>query len=264
MTDDSRASTGALCSGCTISAGESPSVGEREALIDPSVRVLDHSPKSVLWVPDGTLRLLPPNALWRDTPVATATSLDLVDPYHFLGRHRSTLVGLADPGDLKDHGRWTLEQLAREAANQGHIRIVASTGVRFDRPLIEHPDVRDTPASVRHLLAEAQEHRTIVLIAHGMVPSPVDAALVCVDPDGNEELLDVDTLAVHPSAFASAQVILLSCSSGAVGAGLADPGGPAGTIIGAGARWVVAPPVADQRQYRGRGRSRVPWRIGAR
>lgn len=242
----------------------------RKAMIEPLLRFIGHSPQSILWVPDGNLRLLPPSALWEDMSIATATSLDLVDPYHFPGRHRSTLVGLADPGDLQESGLWALEELAVAAAEQGPIRILASVEACFGRSLLEHPDVRDTPASVRDLLAEAQEHRTIVLVAHGMVRSPVDAAIVCVNAEGEGEYLDITKLATHPSAFAGAQVILLSCSSGAVGTGLADPGGLAGTLINAGARWVVAPlwPVyvatavqVGRRLLEGLTRSEDPWEI---
>jgi hypothetical protein len=44
-----------------------------------------------------------------------------------------------------------------------------------------------------------------------------------------------------PDRFAGAKVLLLACEGGRVGASLVEPGGMAGALLSAGARYVVAP-----------------------
>lgn len=246
----------------------------RRTIVEPVTAFLGHAPSTVLWVPDPRLRVVPPTSIWgTNTALATAISLDLLDPYDYPGRHSSTLLGLADPGDLGPEGVNAFLELVSDAARHGSVRVLASSGPKHGVAISTRPGVRDTPASIRDLLAESQEHRTLVLIAHGAVQDPMNAALVCVDAAGRKEYLDVAQLAAHPDAFAGAQVILLSCSSGRVGSLIADPGGLAGTLISAGARWVVAPlwPIyvstaldVGRRIVRGLAHGEEPWETLAR
>ena len=81
----------------------------------------------------------------------------------------------------------------------------------------------------------------MVVVAHGVMDGPEDAALLCVAADGTEQRLDVRALGRDPGAFCGALVILLSCETGRMGDALAEPGGVAGALIAAGARGVLAP-----------------------
>lgn len=216
--------------------------------ISPILQYLGSTPSAVLWNPGPTLRLIAPSALWRDVPVAVTTSLLLPELDAAPGRRLSSLLVLADPGEaagvrnLGPHGTSALESLRTEAERRGPVRLLASVGACFGRQLFGVRDeVRDTPASANDLLKEAAHHQVIVLLAHGEADTPEDAAFLCLESTGQLDRLDVPKLALAPDAFAGATVILLSCESGRMGQGLAEPGGLAGTLLAAGARCVVAP-----------------------
>ena len=119
---------------------------------------------------------------------------------------------------------------------------MASVGKRHGRDLLGSSlDVCAGPASARHLTSEAAEHDLLVVIAHGEVPRPEQAALICVNEAGEEDRLDLGAIARAPERFTGALVILISCDAGRVGDSLTEPGGLAGALIAAGARAVVAP-----------------------
>ncbi|MBI2893923.1 MAG: CHAT domain-containing protein [Deltaproteobacteria bacterium] len=222
----------------------------RTNMVTPVERFLGGPPTAVLWSPGPGLRLVAPGAIWPNVPVATAASLSLPDLTASPGRRRSSLLVLADPGErapearlnLRGYGVPALENLSKEAAARGPVRLLGSVGGRFGRALLgERAVVRDSPASARDVLAEAGEHEVIVLVAHGEVETIETAAVLCIDSAGNVDRLDVATIAQDPDRFAGATVLLLSCDGGRVGDSLADPGGVAGTLVSAGARCVVAP-----------------------
>lgn len=222
----------------------------RRGAVEPIERFLGAPPSAVLWSPGPGLRLVAPSAVWRSVPVVGATSLVLPDLTAAPSRRPSSLVVLADPGaetpdprlDLRGQGVLTLEALERAAARRGPVRLLGSVGERFGRALLgERSVVRDTPASARDVLLEAAEHETVVLVAHGEVETPEDAAVLCLDASGNIDRLDVATLGLSPDAFAGTTVLLLSCEGGRMGDSLVDPGGLAGTLLAAGAACVVAP-----------------------
>ncbi len=182
--------------------------------------------------------------------MAAATSFVLPDLTASPSRRRSSLVMLADPGaetsaprlDLRGLGVSTLEALAQAASRRGPVRLMGSVGKRFGRALLgDRSEVRDTPASARDVLLEAAEHEVLTFVAHGEVESLEEAAVLCLDASGNLDRLDVAQLALSPSAFAGATVLLLSCESGRVSDSLIEPGGLAGTLLSAGAACVVAP-----------------------
>jgi hypothetical protein len=251
----------------------------RQHLVAPLERFLDRAPTAVLWCPDPRLRLIAPGAIWSGLPVAMTASLALPNLGASPARRRSTFIALADPGDqapepgldLQGHGLPALESLARVAAERGAVRLLGSVGHSFGRTLLgDRTIVRNTPASVANLLAEAGEHDMIVILAHGRVDAIEDAALLCLDEDGDLDRLDVTTLARDPDRFAGATVLLLSCETGRASDSLAEPGGVAGTLVSAGARHVIAPlwPVqldvavqVGQAVLRGIQRGAAPWEI---
>lgn len=220
----------------------------RQHAVSPVLRFLGGQPSAVLWSPDPYLRLVAPGAIWRDVPVATAASLFLPGIEAWPARRRSSLVVLADPGarapelDLHKQGVPALDLLTQAAAARGPVRKVGSVGDHFGRKLLgDEASVRDTPASARDVFAEAAEHDVLVLIAHGEVETPDDAAILCLDASGHLDRLDVAMIGEAPDRFAGAKVLLLACEGGRVGASLVEPGGMAGALLSAGACYVVAP-----------------------
>lgn len=221
----------------------------RRHIIEPLAKLLVTRPTTVLWCPGAGLRLIAPQALWPDLPVASALTLPLLDLRHARSRKRSTLVFMADPGEttpdagaLGAYGRRALTGLVEAAALRGPVRQLASVGALFGQALVVGAhSVRDTAASAKDLLAEAPNHDVLVIIAHGAVESPTDAALLCVNARGETERLHIHELARTPDAFLGATVVLLTCDGGRLGDSLAEPGGLAGTLLAAGARAVVAP-----------------------
>ncbi|HWO24383.1 MAG TPA: hypothetical protein VNO30_36815 [Kofleriaceae bacterium] len=251
----------------------------RQHVVAPLERFLGRAPAAVLWCPDPRLRQIAPGAIWPGLPVATTASLALPNLGASPSRRRSTLIVLADPGDqapepgldLHGHGLPALESLARVAAELGTVRLLGSVGRSSGRTLLgNRTEVRNTPASAENLLAEAGEHDVIVVLAHGRVDAIEDAALLCLDEDGELERLDVTTLARRPDRFAGATVLLLSCETGRTSDSLAEPGGVAGTLVSAGARHVIAPlwPVqldvavqVGEAVLRGTQRGAAPWEV---
>jgi hypothetical protein len=224
-------------------------IGEwaRRHLAEPIERLLGAPPAHVLWCPGPGLRLIAPAAIWTSSPVAVTTSMEEPAQRAYPGRHRSTLIALADPGpgnegDLGASGRWAVDRLVTAAEPRGAVRRMGSAGRRFGRALLgRDPGVRDTPVSPQDLLDEAAEHDHVVIIAHGALAADGTAAMACVDREGSITSLTDDMLAEAPATFAGSTVVLLSCSAGQVTSMLADPGGLAGTLLSAGARCVVAP-----------------------
>jgi hypothetical protein len=251
----------------------------RQHLVAPLERFLGRAPAAVLWCPDPRLRLIAPGAIWSGLPVAMTASLALPNLGASPARRRSTLIVLADPGDqtsepgldLQGYGLPALESLARVAAEQGAVRLLGSVGRSSGRTLLgDRTVVRNTPASAANLLAEAGEHEMIVVLAHGQVDAIEDAALLCLDEDGDLDRLDVTMLARDPDRFAGATVLLLSCETGRASDSLAEPGGVAGTLVSAGARHVIAPlwPVqldvavqVGKAVLRGIQRGAAPWEV---
>lgn len=251
----------------------------RQHLVAPLDRLLGRAPAAVLWCPDPRLRLIAPGAIWSGLPVAMTACLALPDLGASPARRRSTLIVLADPGDqaaepgldLQGYGLPALESLARVAAERGVVRLLGSVGRSSGRALLgERTVVRNTPASAANLLAEAGEHDMIVVLVHGRVDAIEDAALLCLDEDGDLDRLDVTTLARDPDRFAGATVLLLSCETGRASDSLAEPGGVAGTLVSAGARHVIAPlwPVqldvavqVGKAVLRGIQRGAAPWEV---
>lgn len=252
----------------------------RKKAIEPILELLDETPSAVLWCPGPGLRTLAPSVLWPNLPVATTASLSLPSLKNAPGRRASTLIFLADPGpdtaggrfDLYGHGQPAAVTLAEHAKlRKQPVRMLASVGNQYGRSLYESEEyVRDTVAGAEHLLTEARNHEIIVLIAHGIAETPGSAALLCVDESGAIERLDVARLQQEPQSFAGARVLLLSCESGRVGDSLVEPGGVAGTLIAAGARWVVAPlwtvelDIAEQigkKVLRGLAKGLNPWEV---
>jgi len=219
----------------------------RDTLIVPVLKYLGEPPSLVLWCPGPGLRLLSPQAIWGDIPVVGTLSLDLPVLQSAPARPRSTLVVLADPRaeglePLGEHGMGALSELTAAATLRGPVRRLASVGSRHGRELLgDSTDVCVGPASARRLLAEAREHDVVVVIAHGDVPRPEQASLLCADEDGDVDRLGVGDISRFPDRITGALVLLLSCDSGRVGDQLAEPGGVAGALIAAGARAVVAP-----------------------
>jgi hypothetical protein len=118
---------------------------------------------------------------------------------------------------------------------------MGSIGARFGRDLLDGVSgIRHTPVSPHDLLAEAEEHAIVVVIAHGELGHN-GGTILCLDATGAIARLTEDMLAASPLAFAGSTIMLLTCSAGQVTADLADPGGLAGTLLTAGARCVVAP-----------------------
>ena len=227
----------------------------RSSLVDPILDYLGERPSIVLWSPGPGLRLLSPRSIWGEVPVVSTLSLDLPILTSAPARPRSTLVVLADPKEgepppgerrkrdpLGEHGSAALEALTAASARRGPVRRMASVGKRHGRDLLGSSlDVCAGPASARHLTSEAAEHDLLVVIAHGEVPRPEQAALICVNEAGEEDRLDLGAIARAPERFTGALVILISCDAGRVGDSLTEPGGLAGALIAAGARAVVAP-----------------------
>jgi hypothetical protein len=222
----------------------------RKNLAEPILEFLGTVPSVVLWSPDHIFRLIPPSAVWRDIPVATAVGLGVPALRSGHGRHRSTLVAMADPGDrstgaqsaLGAHGMDALSMLRRTAQARGDVRVLASVGSQYGkRVLPETDDVIDAPASAAVLVEEFRNHDVVVLVAHGQVGRESRASITCMAQDGRLDALDIDALEAHPDCLAGATVLLLSCESGRVGGELARPGGIAGTLIAAGVRCVVGP-----------------------
>ncbi|TXD37914.1 CHAT domain-containing protein [Lujinxingia vulgaris] len=217
-----------------------------EGVVGPIVRFVGEKPSAVLWSPGPGLRTISPRALWGEIPVAMTTSLVLPDLTNAPRRPRSTLVAMADPGEgqlsLKGMGTEVVASLADIAGSRGPVRVMGSQGNRFGRELFgETHAVRESAASSSDVLSEVAGHEVVVFLGHGDVPTLEEAALVCVNAQGQIDPLDVATLAQSPDALAGATVVLLSCDSGRVGDRLAEPGGLAGTLLSAGARCVIAP-----------------------
>lgn len=249
----------------------------RRYVIAPTEAFLGRAPAALLWCPDPRFRRVAPAAIWPGRPVAITANLALPDLSTSPARRRSTLLALADPADrasdrrldLRGLGKPAIASLAEAAAELGTVRLLGSIGTSFGRAALgDRRDVRDTPASADNLLAEAGEHDVIVVLAHGRVDA--DAALLCVNEHGALDPLDVTALARTPDRFAGAAVLLLSCETGRTGDSLAEPGGVAGTLISAGARYVVAPlwtvriDVAVQvgiAVLRGTARGAAPWEV---
>jgi hypothetical protein len=219
----------------------------RSALVTPFLAALGETPAVVLWIPTPDMRTVLSALLWADVPVATGVGLPTAHGRSMPRRRRSTLVALADPGpgskgDLGGRGEAALKALAEAAGARGPVRTLGSVGGTYGRALLgDTPEVRDTPVSASDLLAEVKDHDVLVIMAHGDAATPDDAALLTVAMNGEEERLEIARLGSPPDRFAGVGVVLLSCGSGRVGQALANPGGIAGALISAGARWVVAP-----------------------
>ncbi len=219
----------------------------REYLARPIARLLGGNPPSVLWCPGPGLRLIAPAEIWAESEVATTIAMEGPAERSSPGRQRSTLIALADPGPggaaqpLGRHGREALDRLAAIAGERGAVKLMGSVGARFGRDALDGVSgIRRTPVSPHDLLAEAEEHAIVVVIAHGEL-SQHGGTILCLDATGAIARLTEDMLAASPLAFAGSTIILLTCSAGQVTADLADPGGLAGTLLTAGARCVVAP-----------------------
>lgn len=251
----------------------------REAISGPIEALLGDVPKAILWCPGPGLRGIAPRSVWPNSPVAMATSLVLPDLSAAPRRRASTMLVLADPGndveggalDLGRYGLESVEALRDAAAALGPVRLIGSRGARYGRELLgDASQVRNTPASASDVLEEARNHEVLVIVAHGRVESPTEAALLCVDGNGQLSPLNVAALSEKPEQIEGAAVVLLACASGQIGDALADPGGLAGTLIAAGARCVVAPlwPVrldiaksVGVRVVEGLGRGQAPWEV---
>lgn len=219
----------------------------REYVARPIVRLLGGNPPSVLWCPGPGLRLVAPAEIWPESEVATTIAMEGPAVRTSPGRQRSTLIALADPGPggaaqpLGRHGREALDRLAAIAGERGAVKLMGSIGARFGRDLLDGVSgIRHTPVSPHDLLAEAEEHAIVVVIAHGELGHN-GGTILCLDATGAIARLTEDMLAASPLAFAGSTIMLLTCSAGQVTADLADPGGLAGTLLTAGARCVVAP-----------------------
>ncbi len=216
-------------------------------LVDPILKHLKERPKCVLWCPSSNLRLVAPSSVWKDIPVVTCASFELLGQRELEVRKRSTMIAMAKPdrdsGPVGDDPWFrAVKELRSTAEKRGPTRIVGSIYDSYGYALFgETPTVRDTPASPQSLLAEAELHDVIVLLAHGNMDDTGNARIVGVDRDGARRPLDVATLVRHPESFAGATIILLSCETGLLGGGLAEPGNIAGTLLSAGARCVIAP-----------------------
>lgn len=280
LDDFSRKMIGRLPEGSEAALHDQMVAWVRKYAIEPVIGVLGKPPSAVLWCPGPLLRAISPTGIWQSTPVATTASLSLPDLKNAPGRRNSTLVFLADPGSdcaekglgLGESGERAFQTICDAGKSRmKKIRCMASAGSRFGYEFLGEIDgIRDTPASADDLLVEAENHEVIVLIAHGVAESADAAALLCIDAYGKIDRLDVSKLQEKPDSFAGATVLLLSCESGRVGNSLAEPGGVAGTLISAGARYVVAPlwavrlDVAErvgEQMLRGLAEGRKPWEV---
>jgi tetratricopeptide (TPR) repeat protein len=215
-----------------------------KTLAGPVLRYLGTRPTAVLWCPGQTLRMVSPQAIWGDLPVATTAALALPDLAAAAGRGRSTLVALADPGkgalDLRGSGLPAVQRLLEAATERGDARALVSVGDKHG-PAAGVARAVPGPASPSYLLERARDHDVLVVVAHGEAPAPESAALVLLDAAGEAQRLDVSMLAANPGAFTGATVLLLACESGRLGGGFHEPGGVAGALVAAGAKAVVAP-----------------------
>ncbi|WP_146157291.1 CHAT domain-containing protein [Enhygromyxa salina] len=215
----------------------------RESIATPVIEYLGRAPKTVLWCPGPILRLATPSSVWAGVPVACVHSLALPRHRRLKPRPRSSLIAAAMPtgermaGMLEDKVKIMLD----EAKHTGPARALVSAADVFGNGLRQLRPIRNTPASPEDLLAEAPNHDLVVVLAHGGAGSEEQAALGCVDADGNGALLTGKHLAAHHDAFAGATVVLLACSSGRIGGELHAPDGVAGALLAAGARAVIAP-----------------------
>lgn len=248
----------------------------RESVVCPIQDHLGYTPSTVLWNPDPYLRFLSPSALWNSVPVVTTTSLVLPELEHAPPRTESTLIVLADPGpsstqSLGKHGDDAVVKVHRSARKLGDVQLLASRGAAFGKQ--DFPDISgilNQPASAEAILAEASKHKVIVIIAHGDARSTEEAALLCLDAQGNTSRLDVAAIQKTPDAFTGATVLLLSCDSGRMNEQLSEPNGVAGSLLSAGARCVVAPlwpvqlDVAEEVAtdvLEGLSRGETPWQV---
>ncbi|QED29959.1 CHAT domain-containing protein [Microvenator marinus] len=208
---------------------------------------LPETPSAVLWQPGPTMRYIPTREVWGKLPVAVASSLVNTLPKNEEQARQGVLIVLADPGQGREHAE--LDEFGLDAiraieplANKfGPVRILASRGATFGRALHDIDRVLPEPASAENVLKHARTSEFVIFIAHGDVPNPDDAALVCIGEDGECEPLDVKRLQQSRRAFAGSKLILLSCETGRTTDSLAREGGIAGVLIAAGAEFVVAP-----------------------
>jgi len=218
-----------------------------DGLVAPILNHLKQHPTCILWCPSTNLRLIAPTSIWMDIPVVTCASFELLGQRELEARKRSTMIAMAKPdrasGPVANDSWYQAATALRSTAEKrGPTRIVGSIYDSFGHALFgESPSVRHAPASPESLLAEAELHDVVVLLAHGSVDDSRNAWLVGVDSEGIRRPIDIATLARHPESFAGATLILLSCETGLVGGGLAEPGNIAGTLLSAGARCVIAP-----------------------
>lgn len=214
-------------------------------IADPVEKVLGAQPAELLWIPDPELRTVPPKAIWPNSVIETSSSLWIPNQRNAPSRPNSSLLVLADPGplndnlDLKGLGVPGLQQLRLAALERGPVSQIASVGDAYGSAVVkEGRSTLNVPASISHVLNEAEKHGTIVILAHGEAK---DAALLLVDEMGKTVRLDVAYLRKAPEAFLGATVILLACESGRMGSSRYEPGGIAGTLLSSGASRVIAP-----------------------
>ena len=227
-------------------------------------------PKVILWNPPIALRMLPPQTIWGHTPVASSLVFGFPTKTFVAQRMNSTLLMMADPGNLHGYGEKTIKELLPELQKIGSVQILASKKESYGHALLrDKKNVIHAPASPQEFLVEAKNHKHLIVIAHGEVQGQ-EAHLICMNKQGQPVGLTHEMLAANPQSIAGACVILISCSSGQVGENAIVPGGIAGTLLAAGAQWVVAPlkpihlDVGQQRAkeiIRGLQQGLSPWEI---
>ncbi len=215
----------------------------REHVCSPIEQLIGRAPSTILWAPGPILRLVAPTMIWPNSAVVNAMGLGLPELERGPGRHRSTLLAVAmSEADHVADARPITEELAAIAEAYGSTELLVSLGPQFGRAAFPaFARVRESSMSARALLSAAREHDVIAILAHGFVEPNGEGGIVCVGPDGSEEILDVTGVASDPNAFAGATVVLLSCETGRVAGAIHQPGGVAGILLAAGARMVVAP-----------------------
>lgn len=234
-------------SGENIERTTRPSTAQVQRICQQVLKELPEKPSAILWQPGPTMRDIPTRDIWGTLPVAIASSLVNILPVTLEQERKGVLIVLADPGKegkhaaLNERGLAALKAIEPLAGKLGPVRILASQGKTFGKSLYDSEAVLPEPASAENVLKHARTSEYVVFIAHGDVPSPDEAALVCIGEDGECEALDVKRLQWSRHAFSGAKLILLSCETGRTTDSLAREGGIAGVLLAAGAEFVVAP-----------------------
>lgn len=213
--------------------------GEK-VLISRIRQFLGRSPKRLLWVPHGLLRLVPPSRLFPGTVVSVSASLALRPATTSRTRSRESVVVVADP-DTRDGGLGAYAITGAQALSTalGGGRVLVGVGARTG-PSVLAGALPNGP-SVAQVLRELDHAGFAVIIAHGHTEGVDEAWIDLLTADGTAERLDIPALLRDPGAIVGLSIVLLSCETGRAGAAPDRPGGVAGALLLAGAKEVVAP-----------------------